>query len=214
MNALRTSSPLWARACAAWPGSLLLEFRPGSWPGRRKIASFCLLLCCLCLLQHGCAYSIYEDPRLMDTMAEDKALATSIKTALLRANFTGGMAIAVYAFYGNVFLVGEVPKNMQARALEIARSFKPASLTPHWFAPGGSEGSDLGLASALRAELIGTRGLSSTRIDTEVNAGRVVLLGVVRDNAEKQLAISVARRVKGVKSVTSYLLTPPKAGSV
>lgn len=172
-----------------------------------------LLLCLLCcLLANGCAYSIYEDRRLMDTMAEDKKMATAIKSALLRDNFRDGLAISVYVFYGNVFLLGEIPKKLQARAVEIARAYKPVSITPHWFSPASSDVGNLALASSLRTALIGTRGLSSTRIDSEVNAGRVVLLGVVHDNAEKQLAISVARKVRGVSSVTSYLLLPQSPG--
>lgn len=167
-------------------------------------------------LAQGCAYSaygLYDDQRLMDTITDDKAMATSIKTALMKADFTGGWAVSVYCFYGNVFLVGEVPKNMQAKAVSIARSYKPHSVTPHWFTPAKSDTGDLSLATSLRADLIGTKGLSSTRIDTEVNAGRVVLLGVVEDDAEKQLAIRVARRVKGVTSVTSYLMLPQKASA-
>ncbi len=66
------------------------------------------------------------------------------------------------------------------------------------------------MATDLRTALIGAKDLSSTRIDTEVNAGRVVLLGVVKDNAEKQQAIRIARKVPGVVSVTSYLMLPQK----
>ncbi|MBD5416765.1 MAG: BON domain-containing protein [Desulfovibrio sp.] len=174
-------------------------------------AAFLAALLLVCALVQGCAYGIYDDKRLMDTMADDKAMATSIKTALMQADFTGGWAVSVYCFYGNVFLVGEVPKNMQAKAVSIARSYKPRSVTPHWFTPAKSDTGNVALATSLRADLIGTKGLSSTRIDTEVNAGRVVLLGVVQDDAEKQLAIRVARRVKGVTSVTSYLMLPQTA---
>lgn len=167
-----------------------------------------LLFCLLCI--QGCAYGIYDDKRLLDTQASDTGLAADIKTALLSANFTDAFSISVYCFYGNVFLVGEVPQNMQAKALSIARSFHPRSVTPHWFSKTRADRSDFMLATDLRAALIGTKGLSSTRIDTEVNAGRVVLLGVVHDNAEKQLAIQIARKIKGVISVTSYLMTPQK----
>ena len=177
-----------------------------------RIALLAALLLAAALLQ-GCAYGIYDDQRLVDTMADDKAMATSIKTALMKADFTGGWAVAVYCYYGNVFLVGEVPKNMQAKAVSIARSYKPRSVTPHWFTPAKSDTGNFALATSLRADLIATKGLSSTRIDTEVNAGRVVLLGVVQDDAEKQLAIKVARGVKGVTSVTSYLMLPQKASA-
>lgn len=172
-----------------------------------------LLLAALTVL-NGCAYGLYDDQRLMDTITDDKALASSIKTALLDASFSGGWSIAVYCYYGNVFLVGEAPQNMQAKALAIARRYKPRSVTPHWFAPARSEASNFALATSLRTALIGAKGLSSTRIDTEVNAGRVVLLGVVKDKAEKQLAIRTARAVRGVTSVTSYLMLPQRSGAV
>lgn len=175
-----------------------------------------LLLAALTVL-NGCAYSaygLYDDQRLMDTITDDKALASSIKTALLDASFSGGWSIAVYCYYGNVFLVGEVPQSMQAKALTIARRYKPRSVTPHWFTPAKSETGNFALATSLRTALIGAKGLSSTRIDTEVNAGRVVLLGVVKDDAEKQIAIRTARAVKGVTSVTSYLMLPQRSGAV
>ena len=159
---------------------------------------------------HGCAYSIYDDKRLLDTMADDKLMATSIKTALMKQDFGEGFSVSVYCFYGNVFLVGESPQKFQAKAVEIAKSYHPRSVTPHWFTTRKGDRTNIGLAAELRASLIATKGLSSTRIETEVNGDRVVLLGVVHDDAEKQLAIRTARKVKGVASVTSYLLLPPK----
>ncbi|MEG6502510.1 MULTISPECIES: BON domain-containing protein [unclassified Desulfovibrio] len=166
---------------------------------------------------NGCAYGgygLYDDQRLMDTISDDKGMATKIKTALMNESFTGGWSVAVYSFYRHVFLVGEVPPDMQGKALTIARRYNPLSVTPHWFTPGKSDTSNIVLATKLRKDLIGTKGLSSTRIDTEVNAGRVVLLGVVKDDAEKQLAIQAARAVPGVTSVTSYLMLPQKAGQL
>lgn len=174
---------------------------------RRPLLISCLLF--LCIAQ-GCAWGIYEDKRLMDTMSSDKTLAASIKTALIKDNFSNALAVAVYCYYGNVFLIGEIPANMQGKALAIARSFKPRSVTPHWFSPARGDRGNFVLATDLRSALIGTKGLSSTRIDTEVNAGRVVLLGVVHDEAEKKLAINTARKVKGVVSVTSFLMLPQK----
>ncbi len=166
---------------------------------------------------NGCAYGgygLYDDQRLVDTISDDKGMATKIKTGLMNESFTGGWSVAVYSFYRHVFLVGEVPPDMQGKALAIARRYDPLSVTPHWFTPGRSDTNNIVLATRLRKDLIGTKGLSSSRIETEVNAGRVVLLGVVRDDAEKQLAIQAARSVPGVTSVTSYLMLPQKAGQL
>ena len=165
----------------------------------------------------GCAYGGYgiiDDQRLVDTISDDKAMATKIKTALMDESFTGGWSVAVYSFYRHVFLVGEIPADMQGKAITIAQRYKPLSVTPHWFTPATSDSNNMMLATRLRTSLIGTKGLSSSRIDTEVNSGRVVLLGVVKDDAEKQQAIKAARGVPGVTSVTSYLMLPQKVGQL
>lgn len=174
----------------------------------RQIA---LPLLLVILTLQGCAYGIYDDKRLLDTMRQDKSMASSIKAALLKDNFNEGWPLSVYVFYGNVFLVGEIPENMRAKAVAIARSFDPRSVTPHWFSSMKSDRSNIALATELRGALIAAKGLSSTRIDTEVNAGRVVLLGVVHDDEEKRIAIATARKINGVTSVTSYLMLPPKS---
>ena len=177
------------------------------------------ILCMLLLLTavlplSGCGYSaygLYDDKRLMDTITDDKGIATAIKTDLLDNSFSQGWGTAVYCYYGHVFLVGEAPEKMRSQAIRLARRHKGVrSVTSHWFTPAKSDTGDFVLATKLRTELIGTSGLSSTRIDTEVNAGRVVLLGVVKDEAERKLAIRAARQVEGVKQVISYLMLPQK----
>jgi hyperosmotically inducible protein len=174
-----------------------------------KYLSLLLLLLSLCL--GGCSYGgygIYDDQRLMDTMSSDKALATKIKTALMGEKFFDGWSIAVYSYYKHVFLVGEIPPEMEEKALTIAHRYHPSSVTAHWFTAEKSEVGNLTLRTRLRSSLIGAKNLSSSRIDTEVNSGRVVLLGVVQDEEERQLAIRTAESVQGVTAVTSYLMLP------
>ena len=171
-----------------------------------------LLLCCL-TLSSGCGmlYGVYDDQRLGGTISDDKEISLGIKSDLMDANLSQGWGIKVYCYYGHVFLVGEAPEKMRSQAIRIARRHKGVrSVTSHWFTPAKSDTGDFVLATKLRTELIGTSGLSSTRIDTEVNAGRVVLLGVVKDEAERKLAIRAARQVEGVKQVISYLMLPQK----
>lgn len=161
----------------------------------------------------GCAvtipYGVYEDKRLMDTITTDKTTATAIKTSLMDANFSDGWSISVFCYYGKVFLVGEVPANMQDKAVEIARKEKGVrSVTTHWFTPLSSSENNLLLATKLRTNLISADGVSSTRIDTVVNAGRVVLLGVVNSAVEKDKVVAAAKGTSGVTKVTDYLMLP------
>lgn len=161
----------------------------------------------------GCAatlpYGLYEDKRLTDTITNDKGISTSIKTSLLQADFSEGWGTAVYCYYGNVFLVGEVPENMQQKAVDIAKTQKGVrSVTTHWFTPQKAEESDFIVRTKLRTNLIGAEGVSSTRIDTEVNSGRVLLLGVVGNEQEMAQVIKAAKATSGVTSVRSYLMLP------
>lgn len=175
----------------------------------------CIFLLSVCLFSQlaGCAvtvpYGLYEDKRLVDTIADDKTMATAIKTDLLDANFSGGWSISVYCYYGKVFLVGEVPTNMQVKAVEIAKKQKGVrSVTTHWFSPLTSDTNNLLLATKLRTNLISADGVSSTRIDTEVNSGRVVLLGVVNSAVEKEKVLIAAKDTTGVTKITDYLMLP------
>lgn len=177
-----------------------------------------ILVCVMAVLMlslTGCAttiYGVYDDQRLVDTITDDKAKASSIKTSLMSEKFTDGWSTAVYCYYGHAFLVGEVPSQMQDKAVSIAKRHNARSVTTHWFTPKKDGPNNLYLATTLRTALIGTKGLSSTRIDTEINAGRVVLLGVVKDEAERELALRTAREVKNVTEVTDLLMLPLRPG--
>lgn len=173
----------------------------------RLIAVPTWILVIACILS-GCACASYNYQTLFATEAEDRELAAEIKKALLETGFGEKAHISVYCYYGHVFLLGELAKNQQAAAVEIARSFKPRSITPHWFAADTFEPNDEKIASDLQAALKKDRSLSASRINIRVNGGRAVLLGVVRDAVDMQTAINTARSVPGISSVTSYLMLP------
>ncbi len=183
----------------------------------KKLCQLSLLLACLalvCLIQ-GCAvYSTASDERLVDTMGSDNAISGLIKKDLMAERFADGWNISVHCFYGHVFLVGECPKEMRAKAVKIAKRDKRVrSVTTHWFSPRVAETNNFVMATKLRSALIGTGNLNSTRIETEVNSDRVVLLGVANDSNERKTAVRAAREVNGVLTVTSYIMLPMKPGS-
>ncbi len=176
----------------------------------RLFACLLLLLSLCSLTGCGTAYGLYDDKRLMDTITDDKGIATSIKSDIMSSNFSKGWDTSVYCYYGHVYLVGDIPEHMRDRAVAFAKKTKGVcSVTTHWFRPAKGDTSNVVLATRLRTALIGAKGLSSTRVDTEVNAGRIVLLGVVGSTRERDIAVDTARRVEGAVSVTSYLMLPP-----
>lgn len=75
----------------------------------------------------------------------------------------------------------------------------------HAFAPWG------GIDEAARDERsLGDKNLSATQVETEVFAGKVYLLGMVRSQKDADRSMAHAKAVKGVTSVTSLLLAPKK----
>lgn len=172
------------------------------------------ILALLALLQGCSVYSAASDERLMDTMSLDNALSGVIKKDLMSERFADGWNISVHSYYGHVFLVGECPKELRAKAVEIAKRDKRVrSVTTHWFTPRPANTNNLVLATKLRSSLIATINLNSTRIDTEVNSDRVVLLGVANSSEERKTAVKSARGVNGVATVTSYIMLPMKPGT-
>ena len=165
-------------------------------------------------LLQGCAlYGGATDQRLSGTMTDDKTLTTAIKTKLMADDVSSGWNISVYSFYGHVFLVGTCPKNLRSKAVTIAKKDKRVlSLTTHWFEPVAGGENNFILATSIRSALIGADGLNNTHFETEVDAGRVVLLGVARDAKERKAAVQTVRNVKGVNTVTSYIMLPMKQG--
>ncbi len=165
-------------------------------------------------LLQGCAlYGGATDERLSGTMTDDKTLTTSIKTKLMSDDVASGWNISVYSFYGHVFLVGTCPKDLRAKAVKIAQKDKRVlSLTTHWFEPVAGGENNFILSTSIRSALIGADGVNNTHFETEVNSGRVVLLGVARDAKERKAAVQTVRNVKGVSTVTSYIMLPKKQG--
>ncbi len=162
----------------------------------------------------GCAaaalapYDLYEDKRELGTIADDSKIKTNVSNALSAAGYSDKWDISVFCYEGHVFLVGEVPSGMTRNVLDTAHNVSGVrSVEHHWFTPmKRSKTDDFSLATKLRTNLIGADGLVSSRVDTEVNAGRVVLLGMVESESEKGIAIRTARETDGVREVSSLLI--------
>ncbi|MDR2726444.1 MAG: BON domain-containing protein [Deltaproteobacteria bacterium] len=152
-------------------------------------------------------YGVYADKRPVEAIKDDVMLRFKVGDALKDQGFTGVNALTVHAYFGRVFLTGEVPENQRAKAVQTAQGVQGVkSVTSHWFVslPADSEG-DAAIMLRLEKNLVGADGVTSSRIDYVVNSGRVVLLGVVEGEMERAAAIRAARNTQGVRSVTSYL---------
>jgi hyperosmotically inducible periplasmic protein len=69
---------------------------------------------------------------------------------------------------------------------------------------------DTTIANTIRAKIVEDKELSLLKINTDVFNGNVTLLGVVPNRAAEDRLLTLAKSVKGVKSVTSKLMIQQK----
>jgi len=152
-------------------------------------------------------YGMYADKRPIEVIKDDTFLRSKVGDALKAQGFTGVNELTVHAYFGEVFLTGELPEQQRAKAVRTAQGVPGVNnVTPHWFTSlkADSEG-DTAIRLRLEKNLVSADGVTSSRIDYVVNSGRVILLGVVESEAERSSAVKAAQNTYGVRSVTSYL---------
>ena len=171
------------------------------------------LLLCIGLTACATPYGVYADKRPIEVLKDDVLLRSKVSDALKAQGFTGVNELTVHAYFGRVFLTGEVAEHQRSKAVQTAQGVRGVeNVTPHWFTSlkADIEG-DTAIKLRLEKNLVSSDGVTSSRIDSVVNSGRVVLLGVVESEAERAAAIKAARHTDGVRSVTSYLFMRGKA---
>jgi hyperosmotically inducible protein len=181
----------------------------------RPLAPITLILCfalsCLAWTPWGAVYESARDERSVSDQAADKKISLSIKADLANKDSKLALKVHVYSFLKHVYLVGAVgDQPFRAFAMKTARGTEGVKKVTSYFKPEtDTTAEDLKLAAKVRAKLVGNGDLSSTQIEQEVMNGEVVLLGMVRSQADAALAAKVAGGVPGVRKVTSFLI-PPK----
>lgn len=154
---------------------------------------------------------------------EDATLVATIKSKLLWSNVTQGMQIDVTSDQGVVTLKGraqspeakELAGNLATNtdgvasvnnlisisaADSIAAKTQPQSLSTT------EQMSDAWVSSKVKASLIYSRNIDGMGIKVDTKEGVVTLNGMVANFAEKELAVEIARNIRGVKGVNADAL--------
>lgn len=159
----------------------------------------------------GLVYELFVDPRPMGMISKDKDIAAAIQANLLDDGTVSLLDVTPFCYEGDVYLVGEyVNEDQKTRILEIAGGIEGVrSVTQYLFPP--LETVSCGITDNLRIDaqvreaLTQDATLWSARVDVKVVQCRVVLLGVVPSRAEADTFEGQAKKVKGARSVQSYL---------
>lgn len=164
---------------------------------------------------------------------DDATLVATIKSKLLWNSVTEGLNIEVSANQGVVTLKGQA-KDADAKQLAGSLASNTDGVTEvnnlisisardtqaikeQSEAQANSvreEFSDAWITSKVKSSLIYSRTLDGLNIKVETKGGVVRLDGVVANYAEKELAVEIARNIRGVKGVDADTLrvTPRSAG--
>lgn len=167
--------------------------------------------------------SVASEPGTRTNMAqrfEDATLVATVKSKLLWSSVTEALNIEVDSKDGVITLKGRA-QSPEAKELagslasntdgvvsvnnlislsaadSIAAKAQPQSLTPT------EEMSDAWITSKVKASLIYSRTLDGLNIKVDTKAGVVSLNGVVANFAEKELAVEIAKNIRGVKGVNA-----------
>jgi hyperosmotically inducible protein len=151
-----------------------------------------------------------------EAQARDKRLSLEVRQALGRVDAAAIVHISPHVYMDRVFLVGFVDSEEQRSQLETAARGVEGVRDVDGYLPvrSDTQGSttatvdDAELKAELAAALAADLRTTKLRVDTEVVAGHVVLLGVVGSDSERDAVVQVADGIVSPNRVTSFLLLP------
>lgn len=154
---------------------------------------------------------------------EDATLTATVKSKLLWSSVTEALKIEVDSKDGVVTLKGraqspeakEVAGNLATNTdgvvsvnnlISISAADSINSRTDPQVNSPVEEMSDVWITSKVKSSLIYSRNLNGMNIKVETKSGLVALNGIVANYAEKELAVEIARNIRGVKGVNADAL--------
>ncbi|MCI8208705.1 transporter [Pseudomonas sp. S25] len=154
---------------------------------------------------------------------EDATLTATVKSKLLWSSVTEALNIDVDAKDGVVTLKGraqspeakEVAGSLATNTdgvvsvnnlISISAADSIASRTDPQANSPAEDISDVWITSKVKSSLIYSRNLDGLNIKVDTKSGLVSLNGIVANYAEKELAVEIARNIRGVKGVNADAL--------
>lgn len=153
----------------------------------------------------GTTALVTTDRRTTSAQMADEVMETRVSYEITKA-IQNDMHLTVTSYNRRILLTGEVGSQadklkatrIAQRSLEVARVINELQVMPVTDVP--QRLSDSILASKVRAQLIGTNGVSLNQMKVIVERGIVYLMGIVTPT-ESKTAADIAARVPGVKTV-------------
>ena len=164
-----------------------------------------------------------EGERDFDEAVEDASITASVKSRLLWNDVTDGLEIDVDTMRGKVTLSGEASTEAEKRlATKLARLTDGVRTVDNRIVVGPDRDaddddtrderratarpdetpvSDGWISAKVKSSLLMSAGVDGLDLDVDVKEGQVSLDGVASSTAERDLAVEIAKDIKGVKGV-------------
>ncbi len=156
-------------------------------------------------------YKITVDERDISTQVKDKAITTKILAKFVADDSVKVLDISASCYKGQVYLVGEYESTAQKKqAINIAKGVDGVkSITTYLFPKKDIDGcgttDNLNIAAHVKAALVKDKDIWATNVEVSMVQCKAVLLGVVGSKKEIDKSIALAKGVKGVRGVKSFL---------
>lgn len=166
-----------------------------------------LLTSCAAVVVVGAAGSMaVYDRRSMSMIEHDARIFYVVHSAIVRDSRFHGSRILVSSFNEVVLLVGQTPSaSLRVLAEKIARSAPNVrrvydEITVDYPLPLTQRSKDSFITAEVRSKMLAQKGLESGSIRIVTENGMVYLMGIAT-HQQANLAVNVARQVKGVRKV-------------
>jgi hyperosmotically inducible protein len=153
------------------------------------------------------------DQRNVNTIINDTKIKFTIVNKFYDDEAINSLNLSSGCYRGHVYLVGEYDKAFQKkRAIKIAKSIEGVKSVTAYMLPKKKDdvcGTDTNIKLALevKTKLVTDKDIWSTNIDVKSVQCNVILFGLVSSKNKINKAIEHAKSVKGVRTVTSFLMS-------
>jgi osmotically-inducible protein OsmY len=158
----------------------------------------------------GGGYVVAQE-RGADGLASDFATTTEIRQALARTDPRLDAALTVTVYDGRVLLTGQVPApEMKMAAVQVVRANPRVRAVYDEIEVAGNDtfwddAKDTWIGTQVRSEMVLDPDIRGVNYMIQTENGSVYLIGMARTQRELERVTDIARRVRGVKRVVSYV---------
>ena len=162
----------------------------------------------------GGGYVVAQE-RGADGLASDFAITTEVRQALARTDPKLASAVTVTVYDGRVLLTGQVPASaLKLAASRLARENPRVRAVYDEIELAGDDtffddAKDAWIGTQVRSGMVLDPDIRSVNYMIQTENGSVYLLGTARSQSELQRVADIARHVRGVKRVVSYVEVRP-----